>query len=206
MKKSMLHQLAMAAIAILIACALMPVAASAQTCNGLTTPQQVVNGGFQSGSGFIIPLPWMVAWDSTADPYMLISTGGHLSSQALWMGAIPGSNRISQSLPRLTAGSVYTLCFWLSNDNNCCASSFEATWNDNNVLEMVNNAGFGYQYYSFQVVAVGGGRDVLSFQARQVPAYYYLDDVSVQLCTGCFFPFSPQEQQGKKSGPGNPTD
>ena len=183
---------------VVLACTLLPASLSAQTCTGLSTPNLVVNGGFEQGNGFNIT-GWNVAWNSSADPYMFISNSNvHSGSQTLWMGAIPGSNRIYQSIPNLSPGSVYTVCFWLANDSNCCASSFQAMWNDNPVLDMVNNAGFGYQYYSFQVVAVGKGRDVLSFQARQVPSYYYLDDISLQQCTGCTLNFT---EQGKHSGP-----
>lgn len=36
--------------------------------NGLTTPNLVLNPGFELGSGFNI-VDWTVAWNSTADPY-----------------------------------------------------------------------------------------------------------------------------------------
>ena len=175
-------------------CLAMSAGMSAQTCNGLSSPNLVVNGNFESGSLYSIT-GWSVAWDSSADRFMYLYTSNqHSGNQALWMGAVPGSNRIYQQIPNLVPGAVYTVCFWLANDVKCCASSFQATWNDNNILDMTNNAGFGYQYFTFQVVAVGKGRDVLSFQARQVPSYYYLDDVALQVCPSCTLTFSSQEK------------
>jgi hypothetical protein len=183
--------------AVIMACAIMPATISAQRCTGLTTSNQVQNGGFQAGStGYTIP-NWTVAWDSTADPDFAVEGNGHNSSQAMWLGSVPGTNRISQALPNLNGGKIYTVCFYLANasDSSSSPSSFEAIWNDSDVLHMVGNAGFDYQYYSFQVVALGSGKDVLSFQARQVPSFYYLDDVSVQRCTTCSAPSLPEGQR-----------
>jgi hypothetical protein len=86
---------------------------------------------------------------------------------------------------------TYMVCFWLQNSTSAAGSSFQAQWNGQNLLQMVDNAVFGWTYYSFLVYGTGncGGAspyscagDLLNFQAVQIPSYYYLDDVSVQLC------------------------
>jgi hypothetical protein len=86
---------------------------------------------------------------------------------------------------------VYMVCFWLENSIAAAGSSFQAQWNGQNLLRMVDNAGFGWTYFSFLVYGTGNCAganssycvgDLLSLQAEQIPSYYYLDDVSVQLC------------------------
>src|ERR1035438_2320981 len=105
------------------------------------------------------------------------------------MGSIPGNNRVYQQLATTSlTPSVYTVCFWLSNNASSGPSNFEAQWDDRNMLVMTSNSGFDYQYYSFNVWSNGTGKDVLGFQARQVPSFYLLDDVVVQLCRGCTVP------------------
>jgi len=175
-------------------------------CNGLTTPNLVQNPGFEAGSGFNIP-DWTVAWDSTADPYMFVGGNPHSGNNSMWLGSVPGENRISQVIQGTTAGSVYSICFWLANNGSAYATadgspnSIEVQWNDNDVLEMVNSNFLGYTYFSFNVVANGNNAygeptDTLVFQARQVPGFYNLDDVSVNLCAGCSFP--PEPSPGTK--------
>ena len=132
----------------------------------------VTNGGFETGDF----TGWAVAWSS--DPHTFVSNLGpsNSGSYAAWFGAIPGENRISQKI-QTTAGKLYTVCFSLSNSSACCASAFHARWNGYDMVSMTNPGGFAYTQYSFQVFATGN--DVLSFEARQVPSYFRLDDVKV---------------------------
>ncbi len=191
--------------AVIMACAIMPATISAQIqgCTGGHGANLVTNGGFQTGSNYNI-VDWTAAWDSTADPYVYISSNGQGgSSKALWLGSIPGENRVSQVIPNLTAGKPYILCFYLSNAATAAftPNSFEATWNDKNVLQVVNSDGFGYVYFSFQVEAVGGGNDVLSFEERNATSYWYLDNVAVQACSACTNNFSPAQGDATKPLP-----
>jgi hypothetical protein len=176
--------------AVIMACVIVPATVSAQTCTGGSGASKVLNGGFQIGSG-TTTTDWTVAWPASVDPYVSIGGNGQGgSSQSLALGSTPGENRISQTIPGLTAGQTYVLCFWLSNGGSPGPNSFEATWNDNNSFQIINTDSFGYTYYSFVVEAVGGGHDVLSFEERNSPSYFYLDNVALQLCSGCSLSFS----------------
>jgi len=195
--------------AVIMACAIMPVTISAQiqSCVLGHGANQVANGGFQNGSGYNIT-DWTVAWNSTADPFVYISSNGQGgSSKALWMGSVPGENRVSQVITGLTAGQPYILCFYLSNgaDGPVTPNSFEATWNDNNMLQLINSGPFGYEYFSFQVTAVGGGNDVISFEERNATSFWYLDNVVVQACSPslCSNIFSPADGGVTKPLPTN---
>ncbi len=191
--------------AVIMACAIMPATISAQiqSCVGGHGANLVANGGFQNGSGYNI-IDWTVAWPSSVDPYLEIGGNGQGgSSKSLNMGSVPGENRISQVITGLNAGQAYILCFYLSNSAIApfTPNSFEASWNDNNVLQLINSGPFGYDYFSFQVTAVGGGNDVISFEERNASAYWYLDNVVVQACSLCSNIFSPADGAAAKSLP-----
>lgn len=160
------------------------------SCNMLTTPNLVDNPGFETGTVGSTTIPsWTVAW---TDPFFQIAITPHGGLQSLAMGSIPGANRVTQTIPTV-AGQEYMVCFWLLNGTPSADSSFQAQWNGFDMVQMVNNATFGYQLFAFLALGTGncGGSasgsscsgDVLTFQARQVPNFYYLDDVSVQLCS-----------------------
>ena len=191
--------------AVIMAFAIMPAMMSAQSCTGGIGANKVLNGGFQAGGlGTAIP-NWSVAWPSSVDSYLQVTSGGQGgSSQALLMGSVPGENRISQTISGLTAGSKYVLCFWLKGGASNSPSSFEATWNDKNVFQIINTTSSpGYTYYSFQVEAVGGGYDLLSFEERNSPSYFYLDNIAVQVCSTCSIGTFDQEGPTKALPPGD---
>ena len=161
------------------------------SCLGLTSPNLVQNPGFEMGSGSNIT-DWAVAWPSSVDPNVFITSPGYNSPQSLALGPVPGVNGVSQMInTTANPNQTYMVCFWLQNSTSAAGSSFQAQWNGQNLLQMVDNAVFGWTYYSFLVYGTGncGGAspyscagDLLNFQAVQIPSYYYLDDVSVQLC------------------------
>jgi hypothetical protein len=186
--------------AVIMACVIVPATMSAQTCPGGTGANKVLNGGFEIGSGYTIT-DWTVAF--TADPYTQIVSGGQSGLQSLEMGSTYGENRVFQKFSGLTAGADYLLCFWVKNAATIpfTANSFEATWNDKNSVQIINSDAFGYTFYEFQVEAVGGtNTDTLSFEARNDPSYWYLDNVALQLCSGCSnLTFSPEN--GMKAQP-----
>ncbi len=128
------------------------------------------------------------------DGDVYIGSGGQGgSSQALYMGSTAGSNTISQSIPGLTANQVYTLCFYLQSNSSSGAGSLSVNWDGNVVLLQGSNAPFGYQYYSFEVLARGSGQDIVSFVEQNPPSFYLLDNVWLQTCTtGCSVGLSDQ--------------
>ncbi len=162
------------------------------SCMGLDTPNLVQNPGFELGSGFTGPPTGRYAWPSSVDPNLYITGPGYLSPQSLAMGSVPGANGVSQMIDTTAnPNQVYMVCFWLENSTSASGSSFQARWNGQTLVHMVDNAVFGWTYFSFLVYGTGNCAganpsycvgDQLSLQAEQIPSYYYLDDVSVQLC------------------------
>lgn len=174
---------ALAALGILLS----PAAASAK-CNGNSNPVLVHNEGFESpGSGTSIP-SWTVF--NKGDTELLVADeaakGG---TQSLIMATVSGENRISQPIAT-TANSVYVVCFWLAPGSAAGTDSFRAQW-DNQDMIVLKNIGSPtganqntFVYYQFFVVATGN--DVLSFEERNDPHVFYLDNVDVQLvCNTC---------------------
>jgi len=188
------------AVAILMACVMTPAAASEPNyCTGPGLGNNLVqNASFETGDF----TNWTVAWPFSADQFFFVSPSNPFPGDTYdaWLGSVPGENRISQVIQGTQQGMVYTVCFELANDDACCANSIEVHWNDYTLLHFVNSTGFGYTYFTFNVVANGANSDTLVFQVRQVPAFYHLDNVSVQLCTdpSCSFSFTPARPAGTK--------
>ena len=194
--RAFLKTLWIAAFGALVVCTMLSATASAvERCHGNTNPVLVQNGGFETGD----LTGWTVAWPNPPDPFMFVAGSPRSGNFSMWMGSIPGANRISQTISGTTTGSVYTVCFWLSKDTACCGNSFEAQWHGYDLLTLTNSTGLGYTYFSFNVYALGGGQDTLVFQAQEVPAFWHLDDVSVQLCTGCQAPNQPDPATAARS-------
>lgn len=178
------------ALLVLFACTA-STGAFAQGCYNNTNANLVRNGGFEEGFGTNIS-HWNVRWTGTltngslVDPYVMIGSGNPNSGkQELDLGTTGGANDISQPIRNTVAGDVYTVCFWLYSapDPAVGKTSFQVLWDDVTELELTQSAQSPYQYYTFTVA--GTGQDHLRFRERNDDGYYYLDDVAVQLCSGC---------------------
>ena len=167
-------------------------AADAQSCYQNNNTNFVKNGGFEDGGvGTTIP-HWNERWTGTlsngdlVDPFVSVENDNpHSGKQELDLGTTLGANDIAQPIKNTVAGDVYTVCFWLYSAPNITIgkTSFDVLWNDVSQLKLVQSATSPYQYYTFTVV--GTGDDHLRFRERNDNGFYYLDDVAVQLCTGC---------------------
>ena len=73
-------------------------------------------------------------------------------------------------------GQVYTLSFWLQNEQSTSADDFTATYGQT-LLALKSAPAQGYTLYTYTVT--GTGSDVLEFAARQDPSQWDLDDVSL---------------------------
>ena len=165
--------------------------AFAQSCYNNSNTNLVRNGGFEEGFGTNIS-HWNVRWTGTltngsaVDPYVTIGNDNpYAGKQELDLGTTGGANDISQPIKNTVAGDIYTVCFWLYSAPNVAVgkTSFQVLWNDVTELELTQSAQSPYQYYTFTVA--GTGQDHLRFRERNDQGYYYLDDVAVQLCSGC---------------------
>lgn len=94
-------------------------------------------------------------------------------------GSIEDLGTASQTIAT-TPGGAYTFRFYLANLNGGREpnNSFAVQFGSETVLSLVDAADFGYQLYSYDVVATDAST-TLTFAGRNAPSYFNLDDVSV---------------------------
>lgn len=130
----------------------------------------VNNGGFETGD--------FTGWTQGGNTgFTGVGTGPvHSGDYAADFGPVGSTGGISQDLTT-SNGQQYHLSFWLANDGgtpNSVAVQFGGT----TVYSASDLGGFGYTQYDFYPTATGA-TTTLSFSFRQDPAWYHLDDVSV---------------------------
>ncbi len=179
----------------LLGLVLLPATASA-VCTGNTNTNLVRNPGFETGSDFTIT-DWTV-YDPSDSNLRIVNNEHKSGTQSLEMETVGGENRISQTV-KTTAGSVYTVCFWLAPGDAIGTSSFRAQWDNQDMIVLKNigvSPGNGtFAYYEFHVTAAGS--DLLSFEERNDPNEFWLDNIDVQLCDSCTL-HNGMMQPGKK--------
>ena len=104
------------------------------------------------------------------------------------MGSVGSDGALSQTL-QTAAGQQYTLSFWLANRGGTGTNDFAVKWNGATVMALTNGSAQGYTQYTYTVTATGS-TSVLEFDARQDPADWYLDSISVT-ATGVQAPAAP---------------
>lgn len=134
----------------------------------------VVNPGFETGD--------FTGWNTTNAAFgSLFGVDGnpHSGNNAAFFGGVSSTpfddDVISQVLPTV-AGHNYSLDFFVSN-NGGAPNDFRALVNGTAVFTLQDADAFGYMEETFTFLATGS--DTLAFAARQRPAFYFLDDVSV---------------------------
>jgi hypothetical protein len=134
----------------------------------------VVNPGFETGDFF--------GWTTIpAGSGSLFGVGGnpHTGNFAASFGGVTAGSfdMILQDLAT-TPGQSYTLRFWLANSGGP-ANSFQALWGGSTVVDVTNSASFDYTLFSTTVTATAATTQ-LKFQSYHLPAFYSLDDISVE--------------------------
>lgn len=135
----------------------------------------IVNGGFETGdfTGWTtIPAPSGSLYGVDGNP--------HTGNNAAYFGAVveDSFDQIQQTIAT-TPGATYIVDYWLSNDNNSTPCDFIASWNGTVLSSNEDAPGFPYTHFSFLVT--GTGSDTLNFSSYNVPAFFFLDDVAVNL-------------------------
>jgi hypothetical protein len=133
----------------------------------------VTNCGFETGN--------FSGWTQTpAAVGSLFGVDGNPNSgnNAAFFGAEvpPFEDMISQSIST-SPGQAYTISFFLENDGGT-PSQFTAMFDGTTLLSLTNPGPFGYTEFTDTVTAIGSST-TLSFAAYQVPAFFFLDDISV---------------------------
>ncbi len=131
----------------------------------------VQNPGFETGS---FP-PWTISGDTS-----FTGVNGdmpHSGSFSEESGPATSDGFTDQVLPTL-AGQGYNVSFWLANTDDSNENRFGASLGSVTLVPEATMGAFSYTQFSFTNVIPGANAD-LHFIFYNVPAYFYLDDVSV---------------------------
>jgi hypothetical protein len=158
----------------------------------------VTNCGFEAGTypdgaGRDVPNGWtgVGAYDTG---YNYVSGSPHSGTYAMWNGNFnyQGLGGEEQTITD-TSGDTYTLSFYLytsgsntSSNGNGPTQEFQASWNGDVLVNLVNTYVPSYTYYSATVT--GSGSDVLEFEGLSNSGYNLFDDVEVNLASASSVP------------------
>jgi hypothetical protein len=155
---------------------LLTTAAVAVAALGFSAPAQAVelvaNGGFETGDF----TGWIQAGNTS---FTNVTTGAaHSGTYGASMGPVGVSGSLSQLLNTSVAGN-YTVSFWLQNLGGP-QNSFSAFFDGLPLIFTLDDSGaFAYTSYTFSRSATTAP-SLLSFEFRQDPSFWNLDDISVQ--------------------------
>jgi hypothetical protein len=145
----------------------------------LATPsfaeELIANGGFETGDF----TGWTTYYTPSGSDMYVGSNYPHSGlHQALFAASGQYDDSIMQSLTTVP-GQSYKIDFWLAHPYTDSSNEFVAIWDAIPLLSFTPASYFGYTKYTFTKVATGT-TTILQFAGRDAPAYFYLDDVSVQ--------------------------
>ncbi len=140
---------------------------------GIAHAELVTDGGFESGDLDA----WTVTYATSGSSLAVERIAPHSGAHDLTFAAAGGQeDKISQSLAT-TAGTGYTLSFWLQTESGSDDGAFHAYLNGGTVVSAVYIPNV-YTEYSFDFFAVSANT-VLSFGGYTANSFIDLDDVSV---------------------------
>jgi hypothetical protein len=144
----------------------------------------VTNGGFETGD--------FTGWTQSGDTsFTGVGTGmANSGTYAAFFGPVESLGYISQNIST-TAGSLYDLSFFLAqtgganmppifNDpKGANFNEFQVFWNGTMIFDSINVPFQPYSQSMFNGLMATGSSTELKFAFYNSPAYFYLDDVSV---------------------------
>ena len=136
---------------------------------------QVVNGGFETGyfPGWTVNDPSALGPFTNVGKSALFAHSGNFHAN---LGAEGLLGTLSQNVGT-TAGTNYTLSFWLANDGGAPTNEFDVFWNGTELLNLVNQPVQLYTEYSFNVTATSASTPLV-IEYRNDTDFFLLDDVS----------------------------
>ena len=142
---------------------------------GAAQANLVSNGGFETGSFS----SWTQFGNTGFTSVSSLAPYVHSGTRGGQFGAVGSPGGIFQTLAT-TAGSTYVVSFWLSADSGT-PNSMTFNWNGGaDELTIIDSPGQAMTHYTFLLTATSAATD-LRFNIQHNPAYYGLDDVSVNI-------------------------
>jgi hypothetical protein len=138
----------------------------------------VVNGGFETGDFTGWAQGGNTGFTQVSGTFGPNNTSPHSGNFQADLGPVGSDGSLTQNLAT-TVGGSYVLDYWLANDGGT-TSDFSVMWDGTTIAGSVlsDPPGFGYTEYTFNVTA-STALTALEFDFRQDPAWFYLDDISV---------------------------
>ncbi len=143
----------------------------------------VVNGSFETGDF----TGWTVSGDTSFVGVCNVSTcpGGYApqdGTYAAYFGPVGDTATISQMIPT-TPGDSYTVSFYLAAPSNGTPNYFSVSFGTTSFSFTNFGASFDWQQFVLTTVATSNQTE-LSFTFRNDPAYWFLDNVAVNVSSG----------------------
>jgi len=153
------------------------IAALLSFSSAATSEAQLQNGSFETGSFS----PWVVNDSSMFTMIGSDAAFAHTGSFYANLGGEGTTATLTQTFST-TAGSNYTLSFWLAHDVTTAPSNqFSVFWNGTVITgsTLTNVGTFGYTNFTFSGLTAAGSSSTLQFQFRDDDDFFRLDTVSV---------------------------
>jgi|tagenome__1003787_1003787.scaffolds.fasta_scaffold19808900_1 hypothetical protein len=155
---------------------LLTTAAVAIATIGLSAPahavELVTNGGFETGNF----AGWTQSGNTGFTSVTSDATYVHSGTYGAALGPVGSQGELSQLL-NTVSGQTYNISFWLRNDGGT-PNSFDAFFGSNHLLTTIDQGASAFFNYTY--TATGSSPTLLRFDFQQNPAFWGLDDVSVQ--------------------------
>jgi hypothetical protein len=163
------------------------VALAAGAMFSLTAPASanlVTNGDFEADSpaSQTAPLGWTLTPASSGSDFFVGAGpgfGAFAGANSANFGATGNFDDVLSQILTTTPGQSYTISFELALASTDSQNDFSAFFGSNQLYSLTNGSSFGYTLLSFTSTATSAST-TLSFNGREVPSWYDLDNVDVE--------------------------
>ena len=175
-----MHKIGKISIAAILA------AGSMFALTGPASANLVTNGNFDADSPPVqtAPAGWTLTPAPSGSDFFVGPNdfGGFSPPNAANFGATGAFDDTLSQVLSTVAGQTYTISFELAHDATNAENDFSATFGADQILSLTNTPSFGFTLFTATAVA-SSGSTTLSFNGRENPAWYELDNVDVEGAT-----------------------